>query len=62
MAQGRPSSVYQNSGVELGKGTRRAGVKHRTVYGHLAPGKGGGGLRTAFCEKIEKEDTSKIKK
>ena len=36
----------QNSGVKLGKGTGRAGVKHRTVYGHLPPGGGG----TAFCE------------
>ena len=33
----------QNSGVKLGKGTGRAGVRHRTVYGHLAP-EGGGGL------------------
>ena len=38
----------QNSGVKLGKGTGRAGVRHRTVYGHLAPGGGGG---AAFGEK-----------
>ena len=41
----------QNSGVKLGKGTGRARVRHRTVYGHLAPGGGGGG-GTAFCEKL----------
>ena len=34
--------------ASLGKGTGRAGVKHRTVYGHLALG-GGGGLP---CAKI----------
>ena len=39
----------QNSGVKLGKGTGRAGVRHRTVYGHLAPGRGGGGGGLPFA-------------
>ena len=43
----------QNSGVKLGKGTGRAGVKHRTVYGHLAPGGGGGGEGDCLLRKIE---------
>ena len=34
----------------------RAGGKCRRVYSHLAPGEG---VRTAFCEKIEKKGTCK---
>ena len=63
-SQGRSSGVKwttKTGTVALGMGTGKAGMKRRTVYDHLAEGRGGGGGGNCQLQKVEKQDTGENK-